>query len=61
VVGRRPWGTPPETRQEGVEDRFVTTDLNTLLTGLYVKIDDYPGKHTRSARPSTLKLLVGAG
>jgi hypothetical protein len=39
----------------------LTTDLNTLLTGLCVKIDDYLGEHTRSARPSTLKLLVGAG
>jgi hypothetical protein len=54
VVGRRPWGTPPETWQEGVEDRFLTTDLNTLLTGLYVKIDDYLGEHTRSARPLKL-------
>jgi hypothetical protein len=39
----------------------LTTDLNTLLTGLYVKIDDYLGEHTRSAQPNTLKLLVGAG
>jgi hypothetical protein len=30
------------------------TDLNTLLTGPYVKIDDYLGKHTRSARPLKL-------
>jgi hypothetical protein len=29
----------PGTRQEGVEDQFVTTDLNTLLTTLYVKLD----------------------
>jgi hypothetical protein len=32
----------------------VTTDLNTLLTGLYVKIDDYLGKHTRPGRPPKL-------
>jgi len=30
------------------------TDLNTLLTGPYVKIDDYLGKHSRSARPLKL-------
>jgi pimeloyl-ACP methyl ester carboxylesterase len=29
--------------QEGVQDQFVTTDLNTLLTALYVKIDDHGG------------------
>lgn len=27
--------------QEGVEDLFVTKELNTLLTGLYVLIDDH--------------------
>jgi hypothetical protein len=32
----------------------VTTDLNTLLTGLYVKIDDYLGEHTRPGRPPKL-------
>jgi hypothetical protein len=32
----------------------VTTDLNTLLTGLYVKIDDYLGKPTRPGRPPKL-------
>ena len=32
----------------------MTTDLNTLLTGLYVKIDDYLGKHTRTGRPPRL-------
>jgi hypothetical protein len=32
----------------------VTTDLNTLLTGLYVKIDDYLGTHTRAGRPRKL-------
>ena len=44
----------PETWQEGVEDQFVTTDLNTLLTGLYVKIDDWLGAHTRPGRPPKL-------
>jgi Transposase DDE domain len=32
----------------------VTTDLNTLLTGLYVKIDDHLGRHTRQGRPPKL-------
>ena len=32
----------------------MTTDLNTLLTGLYVKIDDYLGEHTRAGRPPKL-------
>jgi hypothetical protein len=32
----------------------VTTDLNTLLTALYVKIDDYLGEHTRPGRPPKL-------
>jgi Transposase DDE domain len=32
----------------------VTTDLNTLLTALYVKIDDHLGKHTRPGRPPKL-------
>lgn len=32
----------------------MTTDLNTLLTGLYVKIDDWLGKHTRTGRPPKL-------
>ena len=32
----------------------MTTDLNTLLTGLYVKIDDYLGEHTRPGRPPKL-------
>jgi hypothetical protein len=39
---------------EGVEDQFVTTDLNTLLTALYVKIDDYLGKPVRTGRPPRL-------
>jgi hypothetical protein len=32
----------------------VTTDLNTLLTGLYVKIDEYLGRSTRPGRPPKL-------
>ena len=28
----------------------MTTDLNTLLTGLYVKIDDHLGRHNRPGR-----------
>jgi hypothetical protein len=32
----------------------VTTDLNTLLTALYVKIDDYLGDRTRTCRPPKL-------
>jgi hypothetical protein len=32
----------------------VTTDLNTLLTALYVKIDDWLGGRTRTGRPPKL-------
>ena len=32
----------------------MTTDLNTLLTALYVKIDDHLGRHTRPGRPPKL-------
>jgi hypothetical protein len=32
----------------------VTTDLNTLLTGLYVKIDEYLGRPARIGRPPRL-------
>jgi len=32
----------------------VTTDLNALLTALYVKIDDWLGKPTRIGRPAKL-------
>ena len=32
----------------------MTTDLNTLLIALYVKIDDYPGPRTRTGRPPWL-------
>ncbi|RVX47007.1 DDE family transposase [Nonomuraea polychroma] len=42
---------------KGVEDRFVTTDLNTLVTALYVKIDDWlgaPGTPARIGRPPKL-------
>ena len=39
----------------------MTTDLNTLLTALYVKIDDWLGRPTRTGRPPKLsdaKLLT---
>jgi hypothetical protein len=39
---------------KGVDGRFVTTDLNTLLTALYVKIDDWLGRPSRSGRPPRL-------
>ena len=39
---------------KGVDGRFVTTDLNTLLTALYVKIDDWLGRPPRSGRPPRL-------
>jgi hypothetical protein len=32
----------------------VSTDLNTLLTALYVKIDDWLGHRTRTGRPPKL-------
>ena len=32
----------------------MTTDLNTLLTALYVKIDDYLGQRARAGRPPKL-------
>ena len=39
---------------KGVDDLFVTTDINTLLTALYVKIDDWLGKPRRTGRPPKL-------
>jgi len=39
---------------KGVDDPFVTTDLNTLLTALYVKIDDWLGRPRRVGRPARL-------
>jgi hypothetical protein len=39
---------------KGVDDPFVTTDLNTLLTALYVKIDDWLGRPRRAGRPPRL-------
>ena len=39
---------------EGVQDQFVRTDLNTLLTALYVKIDDHLGRPARTGRPPRL-------
>src|ERR671939_1704395 len=40
--------------EEGGQGRFVTTDLNTLLTALYVKIDDWLGERPRPGRPPKL-------
>ena len=40
--------------RKGVEDPFVTTDINTLLTALYVRIDDWLGRAPRSGRPPKL-------
>jgi hypothetical protein len=39
---------------KGVDDPFVTTDINTLLTALYVKIDDWLGRPRRTGRPPKL-------
>jgi hypothetical protein len=39
---------------KGVDDPFVTTDINTLLTALYVKIDDWLGRPRRAGRPPRL-------
>jgi hypothetical protein len=39
---------------KGVDDPFVTTDINTLLTALYVKIDDWLGRPRRVGRPPRL-------
>jgi hypothetical protein len=41
-------------KTKGVDDLFVTTDINTLLTALYVKIDDWLGKPRRAGRPPKL-------
>jgi len=38
----------------GVHGQCVTTNLNTLLTALYVKIDDYLGRRARPGRPPKL-------
>ncbi|MFD0476501.1 hypothetical protein ACFQ0B_55940 [Nonomuraea thailandensis] len=39
---------------KGVDDRFVKTDLNTLLTALYVRIDDWLGNRPRWGRKPKL-------
>jgi hypothetical protein len=39
---------------KGAEDQFVTTDLSTLLTALYVKIDDWLGHPPRPGHPPML-------
>ncbi|MFC6370865.1 hypothetical protein ACFQD1_36165, partial [Nonomuraea thailandensis] len=46
---------------KGVDDRFVKTDLNTLLTALYVRIDDWLGHRPRPGRrpkPTDAELLT---
>jgi hypothetical protein len=40
--------------EEGGQGQFVKTDLNTLLTALYVKIDDWLGERPRPGRPPKL-------
>jgi hypothetical protein len=39
---------------KGVQDQVVRTDLDTLLTALYVKIDHWLGKPRRTGRPPKL-------
>jgi hypothetical protein len=39
---------------KGAEDHFVTTDLSTLLTALYVRLDDWPGRPPRTGHPPKL-------
>jgi hypothetical protein len=39
---------------KGAEDQFVTTELSTLLTALYVKIDDWLGRPPRTGHPPGL-------
>lgn len=46
---------------KGVDDWFVTTDLNTLLTAWYVSIDDWLGHRPRLGRkpkPTDAELLA---
>jgi hypothetical protein len=45
-----------ETREEGVQDQVVTTDLDTLLTALYVFCDDHltPPERRRPGRRKKL-------
>jgi hypothetical protein len=39
---------------KGAEDQVVTTDISTLLTALYVKIDDWLGRPPRRGHPPKL-------
>jgi hypothetical protein len=39
---------------KGAEDQVVTTGLSTLLTALYVEIDDWLGRCSRPGRPPLL-------
>jgi hypothetical protein len=45
-----------QTREEGVQDQCVTTDLDTLLTALYVFCDDHltPAERKRPGRRKKL-------
>jgi hypothetical protein len=40
----------PDTKTEGAQDHFVTNDLDTLLTALYVFLDDHAISHTARRR-----------
>lgn len=49
----------PESKAEGTEDRFVTNNLETLLTALYVELDDrvlpllgWSRDHRRGRKPA---------
>jgi len=42
-------------KTKGVDDLFVTTDINTLLTALYVKIDDWLVRPRRWASTEALR------
>jgi len=48
------WLCGPPERAEGVQDPCTTTDLNTRLTALYVKIDDEIGGARCLGRPPLL-------
>jgi hypothetical protein len=38
--------------RKGVDDLLVTTDINTLLTALHVKIDDWRGARIAQRLPA---------
>lgn len=47
-----PNGVAAVEEDGGCSRSVVTTDLNTLLTALHVKIGDYLGERTRTGRPA---------